>query len=112
MNSDDKIRTLSGLIATMEVLQARFERRFYAINVNTALYTHRELLKGETVTITGIARLCGVPKSSVSTLLHRVPHVILSDNPVNGRSKIVTLDDLEERTQYLVDVEKSWTNLP
>ncbi len=108
MDSDDKIRTLNGLISTMEVLQERFEHRFYASNVNTALYTHRELLKGETVTITGIARLCGLPKSSVSTLLHRVPHVILSDNPQDDRSKIVTLDDLEERTQYLIDVEISW----
>ena len=108
MNSDDKIRTLNGLIATIEVLQARFERRFHVNNVNTALYCHRELLKGETVTITGIAQLCGVPKSSVSTLLHRVPHVILSENPTDERSKIVTLDDVEERTRYLIDVEKNW----
>ena len=108
MQTDEKIQALTNLISLIEVLQARFEGRSSINHLKGALYTHRELLKGESVTASDIARLSGVSKSTISNCFSNISHVKLQSDQNDGRAKLVTLDDLEARTQYLVDAGMAW----
>lgn len=108
MQKDEKIDVLTSLIPLIEVLQGRFRVQATSNQLKAAMYSHRELLRGETITISDVVEMSGVAKSTVSNMLKRAPHVILLDNPRDDRSKIVTMDDVEERTQYLVDVDRIW----
>ena len=108
MQTEEKIRVLAKLISLIEVLQERFEGRSSINHLKGALYTHRELLKGETVTASDIAKLSGVSKSTISNCFNGISHIILQTDQNDGRAKLVTLDDLEERTQYLVDADLAW----
>jgi len=108
VQSDEKIRVLTKLISLIEVLQERFESRGSINQLKAALYTHRELLKGETVTASGIAKLSGVSKSTIASCFNSISYVIQKGNQNDGREKLVTLDDVAERTQYLVHADIAW----
>ena len=108
MQVDEKIRILTRLIALIQVLQDRFESRVSTNHVKAALFAHLELLKGETLTVTKIAKLSGVPISTISSLLQSIPYIVTQDNPDDDRSKLVTVDNIFARTQYLIDVDAIW----
>ena len=108
MQSDEKIRVLTRLISLIEVLHDRFESRGSINQLKGALYTHRELLKGGAITATEIAKLSGVSKSTISNCFNSISHVIQQGDQADGRSKLVTLDDVAERTQYLVEAKMAW----
>jgi len=76
--------------------------------VKAALFAHLELLKGETLTVTKIAKLSGVPISTISSLLQSIPHIVTQDNPDDDRSKLVMVDDIFARTQYPIDGDAVW----
>ena len=108
MHSTEKIRVLTTLISVIEALQNRFEGRGSINQLKGALYTHREMLKGKQITATGIAKLSGVSKSTISNCFQSIPHIFRHGNPHDDRSKLVTIDDISKRTDYLIDVAKVW----
>ncbi len=55
---NEKIRTLTRLIALIQVLQERFKSWVSTNHLKAALYTQRELLKGETITLGGFVTIC------------------------------------------------------
>ncbi len=59
---DEKIRTLTRLIALIQVLHERFKSRVSTNHLKTALYSLRELLKGETITLGGFVTICATCK--------------------------------------------------
>ena len=79
VQKNEKIDVLTSLISLIEVLQERFRVQATSNQLKAAMYSHRELLRGETITISDVVDMSGVAKSTVSNMLKRAPHVILLD---------------------------------
>ena len=58
---DEKIRTLTRLIALIQVIQERFKSRVSTDHLKAALYSQR-ILKGETITLGGFVTICATCK--------------------------------------------------
>ncbi len=61
LKTDEKIRTLSRLIALIQALQERFKSRISTNHLKSALYSQR-VLKGETITVGGFVTICATCK--------------------------------------------------
>ena len=105
MNKADKIDILNATISIVDILQARFNSKYPLTHLNAALYHHRASLRGDRTTFTDMARVSGVPKSTVSHLIRQIPHVTIVSDPNDDRAKLIVMDDVKLRTAYLSEIE-------